>query len=104
MPVQAETSYARSGDVAIAYRVYGNGPFDVVYHPGFISHVELMTEMPTYQGRIAEHLSSFCRLIVFDQRGVGMSDRMSGTPGLEMRMDDMRAVMDAAGSSRSLHS
>jgi class 3 adenylate cyclase/alpha-beta hydrolase superfamily lysophospholipase len=101
MPVQPETSYARSGEVAIAYRVYGNGPFDVVYHPGFISHVELMTEMPTYQGRIAEHLSSFSRLIVFDQRGVGMSDRMSGTPGLEMRMDDVRAVMDAAGSSRA---
>ncbi len=99
--VQPETRYAKSGEVSIAYRVFGDGPFDVVYHPGYISHVELMTEMPTYQGRIAEHLSSFSRLIVFDQRGVGMSDRMSGTPGLEMRMDDVRAVMDAAGSSRA---
>ena len=70
-------------------------------HPGFISHVELMTEMPTYQGRIVERVSSFARVIVLDQRGVGMSDRMSGTPGLETRVDDVRAVMDAAGSSRA---
>lgn len=99
--MQGETRYARSGDVAIAYRVFGDGPFDVVYHPGVISHVELMTEMPTYQGRIVDALSRFSRVIAFDQRGVGMSDRTSGTPGLETRMDDIRAVMDAAGSSRT---
>ena len=99
--MQRETRYARSGDVAIAYRVFGDGPFDVVYHPGVISHVELMTEMRTYQGRIVDALSRFSRVIVFDQRGVGMSDRMNGTPGLETRMDDVRAVMDAAGSSRA---
>ena len=99
--MQRETRYARSGDVAIAYRVFGDGPFDVVYHPGVISHVELMTEMPTYQGRIVDALSRFSRVIAFDQRGVGMSDRMNGTPGLETRMDDVRAVMDAAGSSRA---
>ena len=97
--MQRETRYARSGDVAIAYRVLGDGPFDVVYHPGVVSHVELMTEMPTYQGRIVDALARFSRVIVFDQRGVGMSDRMNGTPGLETRMDDVRAVMDAAGSS-----
>lgn len=101
MLMQPETRYARSGDVAIAYRVFGDGPFEVVYHPGVISHVELMTEMPTYQGRIVEGLASFSKVIVFDQRGVGMSDRMSGTPGLETRVDDVRAVMDAAGSSRA---
>ena len=99
--MQGETRYARSGDVAIAYRVLGDGPFDVVYHPGFISHVELMTEMPTYQGRIIDGLGSFSRVIVFDQRGVGMSDRTSGAPGLETRMDDIRAVMGAAGVSRA---
>ena len=99
--VQRETRYARSGDVAIAYRILGDGPFDVVYHPGVVSHVELMTEMPTYQGRIVGALARFSRVIVFDQRGVGMSDRMNGTPGLETRMDDVRAVMDAAGSSRA---
>jgi class 3 adenylate cyclase/pimeloyl-ACP methyl ester carboxylesterase len=88
-------------DVAIAYRVFGEGPFDVVYHPGFISHVELMTEMPTYQGRIVDALASFARVIAFDQRGGGMSDRMTGTPSLETRVDDVRAVMDAAGCSRA---
>jgi len=99
--VHRETRYARSGDVAIAYRVFGDGPFDVVYHPGVISHVELMTELPNYQGRIVDALAMFSRVIVFDQRGVGMSDRMSGTPGLETRMDDVRAVMDAASSSHA---
>jgi class 3 adenylate cyclase/alpha-beta hydrolase superfamily lysophospholipase len=99
--MQPRARYAHSGDVAIAYRVFGDGPFDVVYHPGIVSHVELMTETPTYQGRTVEALASFSRVIVFDQRGVGMSDRISGTPGLEARMDDVRAVMDAAGSSRA---
>jgi pimeloyl-ACP methyl ester carboxylesterase len=60
-----------------------------------------MTETPTYQSRTVEALASFARVIAFDQRGVGMSDRMDGTPGLETRMDDVRAVMDAAGSSRA---
>jgi class 3 adenylate cyclase/pimeloyl-ACP methyl ester carboxylesterase len=99
--MEPETRYAHSGDIAIAYRVFGEGPFDVVYHPGFISHVELMTEMPTYQGRIVGALASFARVIAFDQRGQGMSDRMTGTPSLETRMDDVRAVMDASGSSRA---
>jgi class 3 adenylate cyclase/pimeloyl-ACP methyl ester carboxylesterase len=99
--VQQETRYARSGDVSIAYQVLGDGPFDVVYHPGAFSHVELMRTMPTFQGRIADRLASFVRLIVFDQRGTGMSDRVSGAVTLETRMDDVRAVMDAAGSSRA---
>ncbi|HET9288425.1 MAG TPA: alpha/beta hydrolase [Gaiella sp.] len=99
--MQPETRYARSGAVWIAYRVFGEGPFDVVFHPGFVSHVELMTEMPTFHGRIVERLASVSRVIVLDQRGVGMSDRVGGTPALETRMDDLRAVMDAAGSKRA---
>src|SRR5439155_10728104 len=97
----SETRYTRSGDVWIAYRIFGDGPFDVVFHPGFISHVELMTELPTYHGRVVERLASFARLIVLDQRGVGMSDRVSGVPTLETRMDDLRAVMDAVSSPRA---
>jgi class 3 adenylate cyclase/pimeloyl-ACP methyl ester carboxylesterase len=99
--VQQETRYARSGDVSIAYQVVGDGPFDVVYHPGAISHVELMWSMPSYERRIADRLASFSRLIVFDQRGMGLSDRVGGAPTLEARMDDVRAVMDAVGSNRA---
>jgi class 3 adenylate cyclase/esterase/lipase len=98
--MEAETRYARSGDVSIAYQVTGDGPFDVVHVPGFVSHVELTWDVP---GMVAfnRRLSSFCRLIRFDKRGTGMSDRVSGVPTLETRMDDVRAVMDAAGSERA---
>ena len=95
-----ETRYAKSGDVSIAYQVVGEGRFDIVFSAG-ISHVELLWEMRTVQTRIAERLASFARLIVFDKRGVGMSDRVAGVPPLETRMDDLRAVMDAAGSPRA---
>ena len=100
MTVEAETHYARSGDVSIAYQVTGGGPFDVVHVPGFVSHVELAWEVPGIAALI-RRLSSFCRLIRFDKRGTGMSDRVSGVPTLETRMDDVRAVMDAAGSERA---
>jgi class 3 adenylate cyclase len=100
--VQApETLYAQSGDVSVAYQVVGDGPFDVVFSGGMISHLDLMWEMRTFQTRIAERLASIARLIVFDKRGVGMSDPVSGVPTLETRMDDVRAVMDAAGSARA---
>jgi class 3 adenylate cyclase/pimeloyl-ACP methyl ester carboxylesterase len=99
--VEPDVRYARSGDLAIAYRVVGEGPFDVVFHPGFISHVELISETPTFQGRMLERLASIARVLVLDQRGMGMSDRVAGAPSLEARMDDVRAVMDAAGSSRA---
>jgi class 3 adenylate cyclase len=95
-----ETRYASSGDVAIAYQVLGEGPFDLVYAPPFISHVELAWEIPS----LATHfrrLASFCRLIRFDKRGTGMSDRVGSLPTLETRMDDLRAVMDAVGSERA---
>ncbi|HZR92038.1 MAG TPA: adenylate/guanylate cyclase domain-containing protein [Gaiellaceae bacterium] len=98
--MRPETRYARSGDVSIAYQVAGSGPFDLVYVPGFVSHVELRWSVPSF----AEHLRqlvSFCRLILFDKRGTGMSDRVAGAPTLETRMDDLRAVMDAAAVRRA---
>jgi class 3 adenylate cyclase/pimeloyl-ACP methyl ester carboxylesterase len=100
VPVQPETRYARSGDVNVAYQVAGAGPVDIVYAPA-ISHVELAWEGPS-QARFLNRLASICRLIMFNQRGTGMSDRVAGVPTLEMRMDDIRAVMDAAGSERAV--
>ena len=94
-----ETRYARSGDVSIAYQVVGEGPFDLVWTPGAFSNVELAWEEPA-QARFRRALASFARLIVFDKRGTGLSDRVAGIPDLETRMDDIRAVMDAAGSER----
>jgi len=95
-----ETRYARSGDVSIAYQVSGDGPFDVVLIPPITSHVELGRTVPAVR-TLHERLSSFCRLIHLDKRGTGMSDRVAGVPTLETRMDDVRAVMDAAGSERA---
>ena len=98
--MRPETHYARSGDVHVAYQVVGDGPFDLVYVPGFVSHVELRWTVPTF-ARGLEGLAEFSRLILFDKRGTGMSDRVSGAPTLEARMDDLRAVMDAVGSRRA---
>jgi pimeloyl-ACP methyl ester carboxylesterase len=98
--VRPETLYARSGDVSIAYQVIGDGPFDLVYVPGFLSHVELRWTVPSFS-RYLTDLADFSRLILFDKRGTGMSDRVSGAPTLEARMDDLRAVMDAVGSERA---
>ena len=95
-----ETRYASSGDVSIAYQVVGEGPFDVVFTPPFVSHVELAWEIPSLAAHY-QRLASFCRLIRFDKRGTGMSDRVGSLPTLETRMDDLRAVMDAAGSDRA---
>ena len=100
MSMEAETRYARSGDVSIAYQVTGEGPFDVVFVPGFLSHVELAWDVPA-MAAYNRRLASFCRLIRFDKRGTGMSDRVSGVPTLETRMDDVRAVMDATGCERA---
>lgn len=95
-----QTHYARSGDVSIAYQVYGSGAVDLVQFPGFISHVEDMWQNPAFE-RYAEQLGSFSRLIRFDKRGTGLSDRHHGIASMEERMDDVRAVMDAAGSDRA---
>jgi pimeloyl-ACP methyl ester carboxylesterase/class 3 adenylate cyclase len=94
------TKYAKSGDVNIAYQVVGDGPHDLVYAPGIISNVELAWE-EAHWGRFLERLASFSRLILFDRRGVGLSDRVAGVPTLEERADDVRAVLDAAGSDQA---
>src|SRR5918999_4163511 len=97
-----ETRYAKSGNVNVAYQVVGEGPFDLVYVPGWISNIELMWEEPAH-AHLLERLASFSRLILFDKRGTGMSDPVpvDRLPTLEQRMDDVRAVMDAAGSERA---
>ena len=94
-----ETRYARSGDVSIAYQVVGEGP-DFLWIPGFAQHVELMWEEPCRRAWL-EDLASTYRVITFDKRGTGLSDRFQGTPVLEERMDDLRAVLDAAESHRA---
>jgi pimeloyl-ACP methyl ester carboxylesterase/class 3 adenylate cyclase len=91
-----ETRYARSGDVSIAYQVLGEGPFDLVLVPGFMTHIELRWTVPSFAASL-RRTASFSRLILFDKRGTGMSDRVTGAPTLEARMDDLRAVMDAVG-------
>ncbi|MGH8678972.1 MAG: adenylate/guanylate cyclase domain-containing protein [Burkholderiales bacterium] len=94
-----ETHYAKSGDVHIAYQVTGHGPFDLIWVPGFVSHLDADWESPV-KTRVIERLSTFCRLIRFDKRGTGLSDRVA-IPTLEQRMDDVRAVMDAVGSKQA---
>jgi len=100
--VQPETRYATSGGHHIAYQIVGDGPLDLVFGPPFITHVELFWEEPR-AARFLQRLASFSRLIVFDKRGMGLSDRVSSgaLPTLEERMDDLRAVMDAAGAERA---
>jgi pimeloyl-ACP methyl ester carboxylesterase len=88
--------YARSGDLSIAYQVVGEGPDDVLMIPGWFSHLALDWEEPTWV-RWVERLASFARLVRFDKRGTGMSDRPPGIPTPDERMEDARAVMDAAG-------
>jgi class 3 adenylate cyclase/pimeloyl-ACP methyl ester carboxylesterase len=95
-----QTHYARSGDVRIAYQVVGDGPFDLVLVPGFVSNLDHAWEHPGYK-HLLTRLSSFARLIVFDKRGTGLSDRVGKVPSLEQRMDDVRAVMDAVNSERA---
>ena len=95
-----ETRYALSSDVSIAYQVTGHGPIDLIVVPGFISHIEFQHELPGYTAFL-RRLASFARVVTFDKRGQGMSDRMSGAPSLEVRMDDVRALMDTIGSKRA---
>jgi class 3 adenylate cyclase/pimeloyl-ACP methyl ester carboxylesterase len=101
MPFQTpETRYALSGDVAIAYQAFGDGPIDLVYVPPVAQHVELAWESPP-RAEFMRGLASFARVLVFDKRGTGMSDPVGQPATLETRMDDIRAVMDAAGSERA---
>lgn len=100
--MQPETKYAKSGGVNIAYQVVGNGPLDLVYVMGWVSNLDYFWEEPSYE-RFLNRLASFSRLILFDKRGTGLSDRVpeAELPTLEQRMDDVRAVMDAVGSPRA---
>ncbi len=95
-----KTRYARSGDVNIAYQVVGRGPLDLVFVMGWVSHLDYFWQEPRF-ARFLRRLASFSRLILFDKRGTGLSDRSVGLPTLEQRMDDVRAVMDAVGSERA---
>jgi class 3 adenylate cyclase len=99
---QAKTGYTLSDGLHIAYQVVGDGPTDLLYVPGWVSHVELCWEEPTL-ARFLRRLASFSRLILFDKRGTGLSDRvpLNALPTLEERMDDVRAVMEAVGSERA---
>src|SRR5512141_2920013 len=92
--------YAKSGDIYVAYTVTGSGPVDLVWCPGALSHLELEWDNPYYR-QLWERLGSFVRLINFDKRGTGMSDRPAGIATLQDRIDDIRAVMDAAKSERA---
>lgn len=96
-----ETRYAKSGDINIAYQVLGAGPIDLIFVPGWVSHLEYSWEEPSF-ARIYRQLASFSRLILFDKRGTGLSDQSMGFPTLEQRMDDVRAVMQAVGSERAV--
>src|SRR5215217_5652616 len=99
-----QTRYAKSaGAVHVAYQVFGAGDVDVVFIPGFVSHVELTWQLPGLS-RFVERLAAFSRVIAFDKRGTGLSDPVpvSQIPTLDERMDDLRAVMDAAGSERAV--
>jgi pimeloyl-ACP methyl ester carboxylesterase len=94
------TRYAKSGDASIAYQVVGEGPIDVVLVLGFATHLELQWDFPPF-ARFCERISAFSRLIIFDKRGTGLSDPVTDAPTLEQRVDDVRSVMDAAGSERA---
>ena len=94
------TRYAKSGEVSIAYQVIGDGPIDLVLVQGFATHLEMQWEAPP-MARFFERLATFSRLVLFDKRGTGLSDPVNEVPTLEVRVDDVRAVLDACGSERA---
>ena len=98
--MQPVTRYAKSGDVHIAYQTFGDGPFNLVFAPLFVSNIELYWDQPNWAHWL-NRLGSYARVAIFDKRGTGGSDRISELPGLEVRMDDLRAVMDAAGMEQA---
>jgi class 3 adenylate cyclase len=97
--MEAPVRYAKSGDVHLAYRVFGDGPRDIVLIPGTLSHIELTWELPSYP-HLLRRLTAFARVIVFDKRGQGLSDRVAEQT-LDERIGDVRTVMDDAGSERA---
>jgi class 3 adenylate cyclase len=99
---EPSTRYAvTDDDVHIAYQVVGDGPIDLVLVHSWVSHIEIYRELPAFE-RLIRELTSWARVILFDKRGVGLSDRLSGMPTMEARLDDLRAVLDAVGSERAL--
>src|SRR6478735_1302042 len=94
-----EVKYAKSGDQSIAYAVYGEGPVDLVVVPGFVTHLDLMWDLPV--SKQFEERGEYARVVMFDKRGTGLSDRSVGLGSVEDRMDDIRAVMDAAELERA---
>jgi len=98
--VNGETRYAKSGELWIAYQVVGNGPVDLLWAPGYMSHIEQNWTWPAY-AEFLDRLASFSRLILFDRRGTGLSDRTLSLGSFEELLDDMRAVLDAASSDRT---
>jgi class 3 adenylate cyclase len=100
MTMRPKTKYARSGDVHIAYQVFGDGPIDLVFLSSWISQIEQIWEHPA-GARFVSRLAGFSRVILLDKRGAGLSDRVSGTPSVDERTDDVRAVMDAVDSEQA---
>jgi pimeloyl-ACP methyl ester carboxylesterase len=94
------TRYAKSGNVHVAYQVFGRGEIDLVFFPGFVSNIETYWEEPSFAHWLNK-LAGFARVITFDKRGTGLSDRVESLPTMDERMDDVRAVMDAAGSQKA---
>ena len=94
------TQYAKSGKVSLAYQIVGDGPIDLVFCQGFVSNVDFWWEMPV-AARLLRRLGSFSRLIIWDKRGTGLSDPVDHVPTLDERVEDLRAVMAAAGSERA---
>ncbi len=94
------THYVKSDDVYIAYQVLGEGPLDLMFVPGFVSNVEAIWQSPN-RSRFLRRLASFCRVIIFDKRGTGMSDRGSQIFTLEQRMHDVQAILNEVGSDRA---
>ena len=92
-----ETRYAKKGDISIAYQVVGDGPIDLVLSSGIVSHMALMWSEPQANAML-RRIASFCRLIMFDKPGTGLSDPVAGPPSVEQRVEDIRVVMDAVGS------
>ncbi|WP_171211895.1 alpha/beta fold hydrolase [Ruegeria sp. HKCCA5426] len=95
-----QTKFTSAGNVAVAYQVVGDGPVDLVYASGWLHNIDVVWEHPGYN-RFLSKLAGRSRLILFDKRGTGMSDREVGAPTLEERTDDIRAVLDATGSEKA---
>jgi pimeloyl-ACP methyl ester carboxylesterase len=99
-PTPTDTRYAKSGDYHIAYQVHGSGEIDLAWAPSYFSHIEVQMEEASFR-RFVTRLGTFSRVILFDKRGTGLSDRVADMPGLDDRMDDFRAVLDAVGSEKA---